>query len=152
MTAVYFDTGVLAKLYLEEEHSAAVTRHVTEMSVAIHVTRLHRLELENAVWLKCHRKEIRIGQARLALAAFEDDVACGRVVRQNVDWDEVFTRSTELSRSHTRSIGLRSLDILHVGTALCWGCREIISMDDRQIMAARKCGLRIVDPRRWSKA
>jgi predicted nucleic acid-binding protein len=47
---------------------------------------------------------------------------------------------------HTRSIGCRSLDILHVASALELEIRHFATFDTRQQQLARAAGLRVIVP------
>jgi len=57
------------------------------------------------------------------------------------------TRRTAIDISHAT---LKSLDAIHVASALSIGDREVqfITYDDRQAGAARECGLTVVQPGR----
>ena len=50
--SVYYDSGVLVKLYVREERSDDVARFVAERGEAIMVNGLHELEVGNALRLR----------------------------------------------------------------------------------------------------
>lgn len=55
-------------------------------------------------------------------------------------------RATELSRLHTPVVGTRTLDVLHVASAVELGCRTLITYDERQAALARAVKLRVLRP------
>ena len=83
---------------------------------------------------------------RDAIASFEEDMTEGRYVQVDVLWRATFRRGGELSRSHTPALGCRSLDVLHVATALELGFRNFITFDTRQQQLASAAGLRPIAP------
>ena len=147
MTRRYFDSGVLVKLYVSEAWSSEAVDLVQGAGEPILFTHLHELEVTNALRLKAFRDEVTETERRRALAALSEDQAAGRLWRPHVEWPSVFLRAARLSDEHTRDLGGRSLDILHVAVALELGRTHLVSMDDRQIAVARAAGLSIQDPR-----
>ena len=60
------------------------------------------------------------------------------------DLGETLRRAEVFSRKLAPAIGCRTLDILHVATAVVLGVREFASFDGRQRQLAKKAGLRVV--------
>lgn len=143
----YFDSGVLVKLYVSEEWSDAAVDLVQGAGEPVLFTHLHEFEVTNALRLKAFRDEVTGSELRRALAALSEDQAGGRLWCPHVEWPSVFLRAVRLSDEHTRGLGGRSLDILHVAVALGLGRTHLVSMDDRQTAVARAAGLSIQDPR-----
>ena len=56
-------------------------------------------------------------------------------------------RAGEISRTQTPTLGCRSLDVIHVATALELGLRHFVTFDDRQRKLARATGLKAITPR-----
>jgi predicted nucleic acid-binding protein len=54
-----------------------------------------------------------------------------------------FQRAQGLSRAHSRVIGCRSLDILHVASAIEIGAKIFWTFDGRQNELARQAGLKV---------
>lgn len=146
MTAVYFDTGVLLKLYTSEPESSAVQNFVTTRGQAIAVTELHLTEATSAFRLKEFRGECSADQSSAALGSIEDDLRARLLRRTAVDWPEIWTRCQMLARTETARHGTRTLDTLHVAAALHLGSSEFVSTDRRQTALARACGISVVDP------
>jgi hypothetical protein len=71
------------------------------------------------------------------------DLASGDLAETTLAWTEVLAKADELCEDHTSSLGVRSLDLLHVA-AVTLGARTFMTCDERQLMAARAAGLRSV--------
>lgn len=112
------------------------------------VTQHGRLEIVNGICLAAFRNAISAEALGDALASVDEDFAEGRYVVADVLWRATLRRATELSREHTGALGCRSLDVLHVATALELGFRSFVTFDRRQQALARATGLRVVAPGR----
>lgn len=110
------------------------------------VTRHGRLELTNGIGLALYRGLITKGIHQAALAAVDDDFACGRYRQTDVLWRATLDRACELSRGHTASLGCRSLDILHVASAIELELEHFATFDARQQHLARAAGLKLIKP------
>jgi len=64
----------------------------------------------------------------------------------DVPWRAVLDQAAELSRQYTPTLGTRSLDVLHVASALALGMRQFVTYDERQARLAEACGLKAVRP------
>jgi predicted nucleic acid-binding protein len=84
---------------------------------------------------------------RDALASFDEDLADGRYVDADVLWRATLRRAAEISRAHTMTIGSRTLDVLHMATAVELGLRNFVTFDRRQQQLARAAGLKVVTPK-----
>lgn len=146
MTAIYYDTGVLLKLYTNEPESGAVQRLVTDRGQAISITDLHLTEATSALRLKQFRGESSADQVAAALGVIEQDMRDRVLRRTAIDWPVVWTRCQTLARTETARHGLRTLDTLHVACALHLSSSQFVSTDTRQISLARACGLTVIEP------
>jgi predicted nucleic acid-binding protein len=81
-----------------------------------------------------------------ALADLGSDLSEGRLALADVPWRRALDRATELSRLHTPVIGTRTLDVLHVASAVELGCRALVTYDERQAALARAVKLRVLRP------
>ena len=94
---LYVDTGCLLKLYYPERDSGDVAAAVAGEELCF--TALHELEIQSALQLKVFRGEATPGQVGAALAALEDDVVAGKLVRVDGDWTGVWrTAQSSLAR------------------------------------------------------
>ena len=76
---VYYDTGVLVALYVEEAFSSSVNAFVEKRGEPIAINLFLRLEFENTVRLKVFRRDIKAERARRVLQDLDDDLDCGRL-------------------------------------------------------------------------
>lgn len=113
---------------------------------ALPVTRHGRLELVNGICLAAFRRAIGADAMADALASLEEDFAEGRCVLVDVLWRATLRRAVGISREHTPRFGCRTLDVLHVATALELGLRSMVTFDRRQQQLARAAGLRVLTP------
>ncbi len=143
---LYADPSALLKLYLNEPESRAMTGWRARYSGPLPVTHHGRVELVNGIALAAHRKFISAAVLSAALAALDDDFETGRYRQTDLLWRSALKRASELSRQHTPALGTRSLDVLHVASALELGLRRFVSFDERQQKLARAVGLKVVVP------
>ncbi len=85
---------------------------------ALPVTQHGHLEIVNGICLAAFRRAISTEAWTDALASLEEDWADGRYVVADLLWRATLKRAVEISRRHTPTLGGRSLDVLHVATAL----------------------------------
>lgn len=110
-------------------------------------TTLHgRAELTNSILLAVFRGDLKPSEADAALADLDDDYAQGRLVLAELLWRRTLEQSIRLSREHTPTLGTRTLDVLHVSSALTLGCRRFVTCDERQARLARAAGLKVLAP------
>lgn len=145
-TGIYFDSGILVKLYVGESNSQVADAMVLGLSDSIPLTHLLELEIRNALRLKCARGELTLAGMNSALADFQSDIDIGRYHRPAYRLENIFRRAEVLSRHHAVRSKCRSLDVLHVAAALEIQCQEFASFDERQRTVAGEAGL-IILPR-----
>ena len=61
-------------------------------------------------------------------------------------WRRALDTAADLSRRHTPLLGTRSLDVLHVASALTLGMTGLVTYDDRQAKLVRAVKLRLLQP------
>ncbi len=144
---VYVDPSALLKLYLHEPESRAMTAWRARLRGPLAVTLFGRVELVNAVGLAANRGIISKTAHRAALAALDDDFAQGRCVMTDLLWRTALRCADEISRERTPALGTRSLDVLHVASALTLKRRYFLTFDQRQRKLALAVGLNLVAPR-----
>jgi antitoxin (DNA-binding transcriptional repressor) of toxin-antitoxin stability system len=97
--------------------------------------------------LAAFRKAIGADAMRDALASFDEDIADGRYNPIDVLWRATLKRAADLGRAHTAALGCRSLDVLHVATALELKVPIFVTYDARHPRLARAAGLRVLTPK-----
>lgn len=143
---IYYDTGVLLKLYTVEVESAAVRNFVVKAGQAIPFLCLHQSECASALHLKAFRGECSVQQANQALCDIDEDLRGGVLERILPEWELLWARTFELSRAYSSITGCRTLDTLHVAAALHLGIRHFATSDQRQSSLTNRVGLRVFDP------
>jgi predicted nucleic acid-binding protein len=143
---VYYDTGVLLKLYTLEKESKEIRDFVLRRRAPLFLHTLHLSECTSALKLKVFRGECDDEEANSALADIEEDVQSGVIRTVPCDWDEAWLQCRFLARTFAARTGCRTLDTLHVACALQLACRELVSTDKRQSDLARAAGLKVVNP------
>jgi uncharacterized protein len=142
----YVDPSALRSLYIHDDRSARFCAWRRRLGGRLPVTRFGRAEVVNAIHLAVHRKQIDERLARAAVADLDTDVREGRLALIDVLWRRTLDLAAELSTQHTPDLGTRTLDVLHVATAVMLEARRFVSYDDRQAALARAVGLRVVVP------
>ena len=144
--SIYVDPSALLKLYLKEPESRAMAGWRTKIGDPLLVTHHGKVELINGIGLAAYRGIISDKVHNAAMSALDDDFTQGRYKQGDVLWRATLKRAVELSRKHTRSIGCRSLDILHVASAMELEFKHFATFDIRQQQLARAAGLKIIRP------
>lgn len=142
MTA-YADTGFLCSLYAPDAHSGRVVSRMKRQELPLPVTWLHQLEFRNALRLRVFRKEITPAERDASLNMLLADLAGGVLASASPSMTDITREAERLSAQHSERIGTRSLDILHVATAVVLGIPEFLTFDRRQAALARAAGLRL---------
>ena len=142
---VYVDTSVLVKLYIKEDLSREASNRIKKNNEAVPLTRFHELEFTNAIQLKQFRSEITEDETLRIMTKFKEHENKGIFYRPRLDWSKIFNYAVDLSKKHTAMIGARSLDILHLASALSIKSEKFLTVDVRQTEAAKLAGLEIVE-------
>jgi hypothetical protein len=142
----YVDPSALRSLYVHDDRSARFCAWRRRLGGCLPVTRFGWAEIANAIYLAVHRKEIDEGLAQAAIADFAADVREGRLTVLDVLWRRTLDVAAELSTQHTTALGTRTLDVLHVATAVTLEARRFVSYDHRQAALAKAVGLRVLAP------
>jgi predicted nucleic acid-binding protein len=141
---LYVDTSIIIKLYVKEEYSLDASNRIIENNEAIPLTGLHDLEITNAINLKLFRNEITEDEANYIISKFHEHENKGVYYRPQLSWAETFGYAVDLSGNHTGNTGSRSLDILHIASALSIKADRLLTLDARQSNLASLAGLTIV--------
>jgi predicted nucleic acid-binding protein len=141
---VYLDSSAIVRLYIPEAETPSVVAYVRTLNEPLPFSHLHEIEVKNALRLKVFRKEAPSRPVLKSIRIIDNDVASRLLQRPELNWIDVFRRAEELSKRFTSRSGSRSLDLLHVASSLLIPCRDFLTFDDRQAVAAQKAGLRIV--------
>lgn len=144
----YADTNFFTRLYLPSLDLPRVNRKLTDYlqreTEPLPFTPLHRLEFRNAIRLmvfrRKHRGEIALSQAQARQILFENETDVIQqvfIMHRAIDWTDALREAERISVAHTEVEGFRSLDLIHVGSALALGKGAFWSFDrDARRMAA----------------
>jgi len=106
-------------------------------------TPLHRHELRNGIRLRTFRKEISPEQREEAFHCIDTDIEESILVHHAIPWTEAFREAELLAAAHTETLGVRGIDLLHVGIARALSRTEFLTFDLRQAVLARAAGFRV---------
>lgn len=138
---IYADTSFLFSLVLHDAKTAAVIAYLRVNPVSLALTPFQQCELRNAVRLSAFRAKCTPSEAQAALARIDADLASGNLHEVTLSWPDVFAKAEALSAAHALSLGVRSLDLLHVAAALTIEAEVFLTCDARQLDLARAAGL-----------
>jgi predicted nucleic acid-binding protein len=143
MSQPYFDTGLVLKLLVDEPLSEVFQGWLELRSVPVPYTRLVELEVENTLQAKCFRGEIDSRQIGRCQKLIHELLAEGRFFRPELSMEEVLLESLEVMSKVTARTGCRTLDLLHVVSAIKLGYDEFVTADKRQAEGARLLELKV---------
>ncbi len=142
----YIDSSALRQLYAHDKHSATMAAWRFKNPGPVRVTRFTRTELINSMAAAVHRRDLSEADLQDFLSDLAADLTSDRLRLVDVPWRAVLDQAAELSRQHTPRFGTRTLDVLHVASALELNARRFVTYDSRQARLAKACGLNVIQP------
>ena len=139
----YADTSFLARIYTPHADSAKALAWMQRATQALPLTLLHRHELRNAIRLRVFRGEITAEQRKDAFREIESDLADNILSHTPIPWTDTFREAENLAAAHTEALGVRSIDLLHVGLAVTLKATEFLTFDTRQAVLAKAAGFKV---------
>lgn len=140
----YADSSFLASCYVKDANTPTAQTFLKQSRPAFVFTDFHSLEVSNAFEQLVFRKLLEPQESASAVSLLAADLQSGRLIREEVEWGQVFLLAAQLSERFTRVTGARSLDILHVESATLLKCDAFVSFDFRQRALAKNVGLTVV--------
>lgn len=138
---VYIDTSFLVSLYITDSHSSSA-QEMLASGPQLALTPLHRAEWVHAVEQHVFRRELSLREARQVYTEFEGDQAAGLWPSTDLP-PSAFELCLELARRHGARLGIRTLDSLHVATAIELRANQFWTFDQRQSKLAAAEGLKV---------
>lgn len=148
MTA-FPDTSFLCGLYVPQSTSKKAIACIQAQPAALEVSSLLLYEFRQSLQFQAFRhgrdrtQGFPVAVAQAAMAALQSDLKAGAFHLAAVDWAAVHQQAERLALRHTRARGHRSLDILHVATALHLGMSNFLTFDANQKILAEAEGLMV---------
>ncbi len=137
----YLDTSFLFKSYITEAHSAEVTEFLETLPERAIVSALTDVEMAAAF-----ARKLPLLAARTAFALYSRDRRL-KLYRDVEITPEVYSVAGRLTLQYGHSTRLRSLDALHLATALEYGVDTMATYDGRLATAAAELGLSVIGAR-----
>ncbi len=128
-------------VYLRDGHTPQALRRIKSRQ-QIWLTPFHQVEIAHGIAQKVFRRELTPGMADQIFKGLAGDCDAGLWVR--ADFPELaFETATELARRHVATLGTRTLDTIHVASALELKAAQFWTFDDRQAKLAKAVGLKV---------
>ena len=142
----YWDTSALLKLYLPEDDSGYFLDSVVTSDQLLVSSAIAAVEMLCALYRKESVGELKRGGALAAHQRFLGDSREGRIVLVPYG-EQVFTAAEEIVRlafRRARPVMVRSLDAIHVASALTARARVMVATDTRLRQVAAMAKLKLV--------
>ncbi len=133
------DSSYFVSLYLVDQHSKNAWFR-TSSNPTVWITPLSRAEVAHAVFAHVFWKKISLLQAEKVMRNFERSCASG-VWRLTEMPPGAFDRGVDLARRYGPTLGIRTIDSLHIACALELGAEKFWTFDERQARLAKAVGL-----------
>ena len=141
--STYADTSFLVSLYAPDANSARAAQQAARAELPFLLTAFGELELINALQLRVFRKELQAAEVSAAFAAFRRDTEQAVFALKPLPV-AAYGKAIQIARSRTAHLGARTLDILHVASALALRADRFYTFDTNQLRLAKAEGLKAV--------
>jgi predicted nucleic acid-binding protein len=138
---IYADSSFFVSLYLIDRHSEEAERRIAKHP-RLWLTPLHRAEWAHAIAQHVFRRMISDREARQFWLDFEGDREAGLWLEVGLP-EMAFETCVKLALRHGSRLGVRTLDTLHVASALELGAERFWTFDERQAKLAHAEKLKI---------
>jgi predicted nucleic acid-binding protein len=136
---IYADSSLLVSSYVDDVHSPESDRRMNS-EPSVWITPLNRSEIAHAIHQCVFRGKLSLHDARRVWIDFEID--CTQGVWIPVSFPErTWETSIDLARRFGPTLGIRTLDSLHVACALELKAEKFWTFDERQARLAEAVGL-----------
>jgi predicted nucleic acid-binding protein len=139
---IYADSAVVVSLYRTSEGTSHQVRRELQLAAEpLVLSPLTLLEVRNAFNMAIHRGEIGVTERDAILADINHHLETGFFRMAEVSQADIYQKAAKLSDHHTPEHLTRSLDLMHVATAVLASARIFLSTDARQRRVAQAEGL-----------
>lgn len=139
---VWMDTSLFVSLYVNDAHSLKA-RALMAGHPSVWLTPLHDTEFTHALYQHVFRNQITLAEANGLHALFAEHRDRHIWVRAELPERSWFLAAS-LAKKHASTLGLRTLDTLHIAAALELGADQFWTFDERQNKAARAEGFKVL--------
>jgi predicted nucleic acid-binding protein len=139
--SIYADSSFLVSSYVTDRHTPEVLRRLSNRP-RVWFTPFHEVEIFNAVAQQVFRGRLTAERATQVYQDISRDCAAGVWILTGFP-EAAFTKAVALARSHVARLGTRTLDSLHVASALELKALQFWTFDERQAKLAKAAGLKV---------
>jgi predicted nucleic acid-binding protein len=136
---VYADSSFFVSPYVQDSHKADFLKRIANRP-SIWLTPLHQAEVANAIFFHVFLKSLKPDAAENAWSEFQRDTSIGVWVLVDLP-ARAWGTCIDLGSRYCSSLGVRTLDSLHVACALELRADKFWTFDLRQAKLARAVGL-----------
>ncbi|MBZ5615591.1 MAG: type II toxin-antitoxin system VapC family toxin [Acidobacteriia bacterium] len=137
---IYADTSFFVSLYIPDRHTPEVERRLRSRP-SLWMTPLHVAEWMHAIQQHVFREAISRSEAERLVQRFQEHRA-RNLWRESPMPDRALEICAELGHRHAARLGVRTLDTLHVASALELKAEHFWTFDGRQAKLAVAVGLK----------
>ena len=138
--SAYADTSFLVSLYVLDANSVPAAARMKRAALPLLMSPIGELELINAISLRLFRRELSVAKVNAAHALVRRDLQDG-VLQIRALPSSAFERAKQMARTQTPRLGTRTIDVLHVASAVALQADKFYTFDRRQARLARVAGL-----------
>ncbi|MEX0383168.1 type II toxin-antitoxin system VapC family toxin [Spiribacter sp. 1M153] len=136
----YLDTSALAKWYLDESGSEALVTYLQSLDVAV-ITRLTVTEMRSLLSRRRRMGELTDQLESVLFSALHEDIDRGWLQCYRIE-DALFGEASRLITRYPEH-PLRTLDALHLTSAMHFGIAELATADTAMANAAISMGFEV---------
>jgi predicted nucleic acid-binding protein len=136
---IYADSSFLVSSYIQDSHVTEFLRRISSHP-SIWFTPFHEAEVAHAIYLHVFYKKLSLDAAARAWNEFQQDCAEGVWIPVSLP-EGAWVTSISLAQKYGPSLGVRTLDSLHVACALELKAQRFWTFDERQTRLAEAVGL-----------
>ena len=142
----YWDTSALLKLYVLENDSAYFRHLVSKSNRPLFTSDIAKEETLCALYRKEFAGDLQGGAATALFTTFEADIEQGRIITVPKGTDVLAEAKKVLTAAYaeTPPLFIRSLDAIHVASALSVQAATLVATDKRLRETAELMGLKVL--------
>lgn len=142
----YWDTSAILKLYVAEHDSTYFLRLIAEINEPILSSAIVTTEVLCALYRKQRAGDLKEGGANTIFRKFNADLRAGRIVTipYGADVEAGAEKLIRLAFHDPGPVLIRSLDAIHIASALVGNAKRLVATDARLREAASLVGLKVL--------